>query len=88
MRRTSLCRICSMVGVFLLSASLGTSSAEPREQPRAERSVQTVWRSAFSRLGELLIVWSENGAGLDPFGGEKPTNQNGNGSTVPSLDGE
>lgn len=88
MLRTFSRRVLLILGAFLLTASLGTASAEPRERPRAELSVQSAWTVLSDLRDALIAIWSDNGAGLDPFGGEKPTGQSGNGGVAPTFERE
>ena len=81
-------RVLAILGAFLLTAGLGTASAEPREQTRADLSIQSAWAALSDLRDALIAIWSDNGAGLDPFGGEKPTGQSGDGGVVPTLERE
>ena len=90
MLRTFSWRVLAILGAFLLTAGLGTASAEPQERPRQDLSIQiqSTWTVLSDLRDALIAIWSDNGASLDPFGGEKPTGQNGNGGVVPTLERE
>lgn len=88
MPRTSSWRVLAMLGAFLFTSGLGTVAAEPRGQQRAKHPEWSAWNTLSAFGNTLIAIWSDVGASLDPFGGEKPASQGGGSGVAPAPEGE